>query len=330
MVPVQFVSITWALEAILLAWLSSKKELYFLRFNYCFILVIIAFRLLMVDEIIHSAYSFPERKYYPFNLATISGLVSVVAFFYCLKKYEVTTITSELEKTKQNSIITLALWAGILLFSLLSFSREFHGLAQTLFPFSNFSQEFHLALLILFGSIMIWFFCKTQLKEQNRSKLILISCFWVVLLMISNNIFSTLSYYKKSEIIWSHLITLILLLLLSNLFLLHKQFKYLSLSKLPIIIFSTGIILSMLIIRREVYLFTYAQTDSEANYQISLSILYSLLALGIYILGLLNFFIYFVFAFGLGNLYFRFIKKTKRLYFNIIYFICIHWLKSLF
>lgn len=288
-VPVKFVSITWALEAILLAWLSDKKELNFLRFNYSCILVIIALRLLIADNILSSAYSFQEHKYYPFNLTTISGLASIGAFFYCLKKYQTTNIELELEKIKQNSISTLVLWSSILIFSLLVFSREFYGLAESLFPSSSFSHVVHIGLLVLFGNIMFWLFCKTQLKEQNRPKLILISAFWVILLLISNNIFSHFIYYNQQQIIWAHSMILVLLLLIFNLFTLHKKFKSSSesqLSKLPIIIFSTGVVLSMLIIRREVHLFTYSQADSEANYQISLSVLYSLLALGIYILGL--------------------------------------------
>lgn len=280
-VPIKFVSITWALQAIVLAYLSQKEQLAFLRFNYSFILAIIAIRLMWVDEIFSSAYDYSLKSYTPFALPTISGLVSVAAFFYCLQMYE-----KSFKETQKNSLVSLMLWGAILFASLLSFSREFDGFSN--YAFSNtFAKEVHISLLLLIGSGMVWLFCKTQLQKQNTAKLVLISCFAFVLFFISLDTLFALGTYQTSESIIAHLITLVLFSLIFNLFTLRKNLQTNSERLFPIILFCTGIIIVMSIIRREAHLITYSLSNRDI-YQISLSVSYSLLALATYLWGLLK------------------------------------------
>ncbi|MDX1919647.1 MAG: DUF2339 domain-containing protein [Candidatus Caenarcaniphilales bacterium] len=294
-VPIKLVSIAWALQAMALAYLSSKKDLEFLKTNYLLILLIIVFRLLLVDELFSSAIVINTagtiKKYTPFTLPTISGLLSVVSFFYCLGQYEksLQESTSELEKSKpkNHSLIAFLLWAGVLFGSLFCFSREFNGLANYFFS-SSAAQGFNQFLIIIFVTGIIWTFCTTQLQTYNRSKTWLINIFCGVVVLESLNTFYNLGTYNHSEILISQISSLGLLLLLISIFILAKYLpESSSRENLKTFMFALGILLLMLFIRREAYLATYFIKNKDI-YQIILSISYSLLALAVYVWGLLK------------------------------------------
>lgn len=302
-VPIKFVSIAWALQAMLLAYFSHKKDLEFLKTNYLLILVIIVFRLLIVDELFSSAIDFNGiengqgniKKYSPFALPTISGLLSVVSFFYCLGQYEKSplrvesNLNKDKDKNKNNSVVSLLLWAGVLFGSLVCFSREFYGFAYYSAE-SYLAADLHQFLLIIFVTLIVVAFCKTQLKqEHNHGKIWLINIFaGIVLLESLIHFYSITTYYTSSEALLSQITSFGLLFLLFALFILAK---YLPVSssreKLKTFMFGIGVLLIILFIRRETHLLTQSMENKDVCEMI-LSISYSLLALAIYVLGLLK------------------------------------------
>jgi uncharacterized membrane protein len=325
-VPIKFVSIAWALQAMVLAYLSNKKELNFLQTNYLLILLIIVFRLLLVDELFTSTIQINSigtvKRYVPFTLPTVSGLLSIFSFFYCLKQYEspAQESTRKLESKLQNgSFISFLLWAGILFGSLFCFSREFNGFANYLFS-SEAALGLKQFLIIVFITGIIWAFCKTQLKSYSPSKTWLINIFYAVIFFESLSIFYNLGTYRHTEILISQISSFGILLLLFCIFVLAKYLpKTSSRENLRVFMFAIGVLLLILFIRREAYLATYFIKNKDI-YQIILSISYSLLALAVYVWGLFKqqkakiFISYILFLFVGFKIYFNDLADLEQIY----------------
>jgi uncharacterized membrane protein len=284
-VPIPYVTIAWALEAIILAYLSNKKEFEFLEFNYLVILVIIAFRLFFIDNLLSIPIS-TKDKYSPLSLPTISGLLSIFSFFYCLKRLEA---NNSQEKTntlthKNYGFISGILWIMVLFGSFFTFWREFYGLAFIMNGSFRAVGILHNAFLLLFSSGLIAAFTLTQLKESNKTKSNVILLFAAIPLIISLSIFQ----FNELNIfpLHIHFLSLSVIGFIVVLGLLASKLNE-SLKYLTKIVFLIGLFLSMGVIRRELYLITGGHLHS-GSYEVAMSVCFSILALAIYTWGLLK------------------------------------------
>jgi uncharacterized membrane protein len=294
--PIKYVSIVWSIQAIILSLLAQKKDYSFLKFNFLAILFIVALRLMLVDEIFSSSINSITHKYNPLGLPTISGLISIATYFFCLRQYE--GQYEKLEKT--NSILSIFLWAGILFGSLICLSREAYGFSYSFMP-NELAHTLHIGLLIAFGTIITWLFCssnsnlETNAKILSKPKFVLLSIFVGFLSLMSLESIFDLVSYSRQELLTAHLVTITLSTILLVLFILSRQYRAIQKTNqnnqesqiriFTTIIFAVGVVLLIGLIRREVYLFTYS-IENRDIYQIVLSFSYSLAALGAYIWGL--------------------------------------------
>ncbi len=280
-VPIKFVSIAWSTLAIICAYFSNIKGFSFLRFNYLAILFIIAIRLFWVDEIFSVVSS-------SLSLPTLSLLSSVSAYFYCLRQYELNNQENKLISNKFNSFLILFLWFAVLFGSLGAITREAIALSH-IYICKDLIFSIQGALILISSSLLIYLFCKTQLKEFNLGKYLLISLFSIIVFCLSlNTLFSNSYYFSFSCPKFLYLILpLSSFLFLYIIFLLNKPFR--THNSISNMFFTIGILVLMLCLTRESYMLSQVFfKDNYYIYQIMLSVLYSLIALGTYIHGLLN------------------------------------------